>query len=136
MAVYIIDPAFGSDTLGSGTERAPFATVAKAISMDECSGEDTIVLNHGTYTELVTIPNGRRIRFYGRGNVIFDGENAHSSIDAEDSTATPAKSVWHNVIFKNPPEDGSIIAGKSDKAFFASSGFHVFYNCSFYTDNV
>jgi hypothetical protein len=69
-AVYV-SPS-GADA-GSGTEAAPFRTLARAVGT--ARDGSTVVLRQGTYTESVTIPRGKRltVQAYPREEVWLDG---------------------------------------------------------------
>jgi hypothetical protein len=72
----------GSDT-GDGTLTAPWQTVTKAV--DSAPDGATVVLREGTYSESVTIPEGKRLTLqsYPRETVWFDGSRDVSGWTAD-----------------------------------------------------
>lgn len=75
-ATFHVDGAAGSDANG-GTSAAPFATIQRAIDeADESTtpGADTIIIEEGTYEEILTIEDDDALTLQGNGDVIFDGD--------------------------------------------------------------
>ena len=75
----------GSDSLGSGSENSPYATIQKGL--DESNNGDTILVDSGTYVENIIWPptNGIKLTGSGEENCIIDGDSTGRVISFLDS---------------------------------------------------
>lgn len=111
------------DDSASGTEAAPFRTVASAIA--KATSGQTIVLRAGTYNEQVVVPTAKAltIQAYPKEAVWFDGSKQVSSWSASGSTWTTPWTFFPSSAIQgiddNPRFVGSAypLAAKPDQVF-------------------
>lgn len=107
-----VDPARGNDS-ATGTQSAPFRTVAKAISSSSNGG--TIILRAGTYHESVTVDKTVTIQNYPREVAWFDGSRSVSNWTKSGSTWV--SSGW------TPTFSSSMGGDSAFRARFLASGY-------------
>jgi hypothetical protein len=84
MKYYYIDAINGSDTVGDGTKRYPYATLAKCVSSNTFDVDSFIILKDGTYTLDTSLPS----KIQADITVTIEGNGVNTRLELAGSTAS------------------------------------------------
>ena len=121
---YLYVSTTGNDTTGDGSEDKPYATIDKAITVNNDKGGDyTVLVNEGTY--VISKYMSKSISIKGLGNVIIDQKGSSSNYL---SISSNYNYVFSGLTIINSKGSTATISGSSGSS---SSGTLKVYNCTF-----